>query len=34
MRVISYRRLREFCEQHADVRGVVDNWFKVASKAD
>jgi mRNA interferase HigB len=34
MRVVSYRRLREFHEKHADVRSVLDNWFKVASKAD
>lgn len=34
MHVISYRRLREFGKQHADCRDVLDNWFKVASKAD
>jgi mRNA interferase HigB len=34
MRVVSYRRLREFYEKHADARNVLDNWFKVASKAD
>jgi mRNA interferase HigB len=34
MHVISYRRLREFSEQHADCREVLDSWFKVAAKAD
>jgi mRNA interferase HigB len=33
MHVISYRRLREYAEKHADVRDVLDNWYKVASKA-
>jgi mRNA interferase HigB len=33
MHVISYRRLREYVEKHADVRDVLDNWYKVASKA-
>ncbi len=33
MHVISYRRLREYAEKHADVRDVLDNWHKVASKA-
>lgn len=33
MHVISYRRLREYAEKHADVRDALDNWYKVASKA-
>jgi mRNA interferase HigB len=33
MHVISYRRLREFSEQHADCREALDDWFKVVSKA-
>ncbi|MBH8564164.1 type II toxin-antitoxin system HigB family toxin [Nostoc sp. CENA67] len=34
MHVISYRRLREFCEKHADCRTALDNWYKIASNAD
>lgn len=34
MHIISYRRLREFQEQHSDCLNALDNWFKVASKAD
>ncbi len=33
MRIISYRRLREYAERHADCRQALDNWFRVASKA-
>ena len=33
MHVISYRRLREYAEKHANVRDILDNWYKVASKA-
>jgi mRNA interferase HigB len=33
MHVISYRRLREYAEKHADIRDVLDNWYKVASGA-
>ncbi len=33
MHVISYKRLREFSEQHADCLDALDNWFKVAKKA-
>ena len=33
MHVISYRRLREYAEKHADVRDALDNWYKIASKA-
>jgi len=34
MHVISYRRLREFCEQHSDCCSALGNWFKVAQKAN
>lgn len=34
MHVISYRLLREFSEKHAACREVIDNWYKIASKAD
>lgn len=34
MHVISYRRLREYGETHADCCEVLDNWFKVAQKAN
>ena len=34
MHVISYKRLREFGEQHSDCRDALDNWFKVAKKVD
>jgi mRNA interferase HigB len=33
MRIISYRRLREYSDSHADCSEALDNWFKVASKA-
>jgi mRNA interferase HigB len=33
MHVITYKRLREFCESHADSCEALDEWFKVASKA-
>jgi len=34
MHVISYRILREYTVSHADCRDAIDNWYKVASKAD
>ncbi|MBD2335922.1 type II toxin-antitoxin system HigB family toxin [Calothrix sp. FACHB-156] len=34
MHVISYRILREYTASHADCREAIDNWYKVASKAD
>jgi mRNA interferase HigB len=34
MHVISYKCIREFCKLHADCRDALDNWFKVASKAN
>ena len=34
MHVISYRRLREYAEKHSDCRDSLDNWYKIASKAD
>jgi mRNA interferase HigB len=34
MHVISYRRLRKFGEEHSNCSVVLDNWYKIASKAD
>ncbi len=34
MHIISYKRLREFSGQHAGCEEALDNWFKVARKAD
>ena len=34
MHVISYTRIREFSESHADIIEALDNWSKVASKAN
>lgn len=34
MHVISYRRLREYSQKHADCREALDDWYKVATKAD
>ena len=34
MHVIGYRRLRTFIERHADCRDALNNWFKVAKKAN
>jgi mRNA interferase HigB len=34
MHVISYRKLREFGEKHANGRDALDSWYKVASKLD
>ena len=34
MRVISYRRIREFANQHPDCQTALDNWYKVASQAN
>ena len=33
MHVISYRRLREFTNKHADSRISLENWYKIASQA-
>ena len=33
MHIISYRRMREYSESHADCLEALDNWFKIASKA-
>ncbi|WAN68844.1 type II toxin-antitoxin system HigB family toxin [Moorena producens JHB] len=33
MHVISYRRLREFSEKHADCHDALDNWYKIANQA-
>jgi mRNA interferase HigB len=32
MHVISYRKLREYGEKHANCKDALDNWYKVASK--
>jgi mRNA interferase HigB len=34
MRVISRKRLREFCESHADACEALYAWYKVASRLD
>ncbi|MBE9012567.1 type II toxin-antitoxin system HigB family toxin [Pseudanabaenaceae cyanobacterium LEGE 13415] len=34
MHIISYKRLREFAKRHSDSLSALDNWYKVASKAD
>ena len=34
MHVISFSRLREFGKRHADSQNALDNWFKVASRAN
>ncbi|NEP83136.1 MAG: type II toxin-antitoxin system HigB family toxin [Okeania sp. SIO3B3] len=34
MHVISYRRLREYAGKHNDCNDCLDNWYKVASKAN
>jgi mRNA interferase HigB len=33
MHVISRKKLREFWQQHADAHDVLDNWYKIATKA-
>ncbi|MEG3871987.1 MULTISPECIES: type II toxin-antitoxin system HigB family toxin [unclassified Microcoleus] len=33
MHIISYKRVREYSETHADCGEALDNWFKIASKA-
>ena len=32
MHVISYRKLREYGEKHANCKDALDNWYRVASK--
>jgi mRNA interferase HigB len=32
MHVISYRRLREYAEKHANIRDALDSWYKVSTK--
>ncbi|MBD2453450.1 type II toxin-antitoxin system HigB family toxin [Nostoc sp. FACHB-87] len=34
MHVISRKKLREFCQIHADSREALDDWFQAASKAN
>jgi mRNA interferase HigB len=33
MHVISRKNLREFCQKHGDCYEVLDDWYKIASKA-
>ena len=32
MHVISYRKLREYGDKHANCKDALDNWYKVSSK--
>jgi mRNA interferase HigB len=32
MHVISYRRLREYAEKHANIRDALDSWYKISTK--
>ena len=34
MHVISYRKIREFTQKYTSSRSVLDNWYKIASKAN
>ncbi|GAP95192.1 type II toxin-antitoxin system HigB family toxin [Leptolyngbya sp. NIES-2104] len=34
MRVISRKKLREFCKGHADACDALYNWYRVSSKAN
>lgn len=34
MRIISYRKLREFCEVHPDSEPSLDAWYAAAENAD
>ena len=34
MHVISYKRIREFCQRHADSCEALDAWFKLAKQAE
>jgi mRNA interferase HigB len=33
MHVISRKKLREYCQSHADSCEALDDWYKIASKA-
>jgi mRNA interferase HigB len=33
MHVISYKRIRQFYQDHADAHTPLDNWYKLASQA-
>lgn len=33
MHVISYRKIREFATKHADSRQALDDWYRIANKA-
>jgi mRNA interferase HigB len=32
MHVISYRRLREYAEKHANIRDALNSWYKISTK--
>ncbi|MEA5617022.1 type II toxin-antitoxin system HigB family toxin [Cronbergia sp. UHCC 0137] len=34
MHVISRKKLREYCQEHADCCGSLDDWYFIASKAN
>ena len=34
MHVISRKKLREFCQKHADCCEILDDWYRIASKAN
>lgn len=34
MHVISRKKLRQFCQKHADCCEALDDWYIIASKAD
>lgn len=34
MHVISYRKIREFTQKYPSTRSSLDNWYKVANKAN
>ncbi len=34
MHVISRKKLREFCRTHGDCDEALDDWYKIASKAE
>ncbi|VEP17948.1 conserved hypothetical protein [Hyella patelloides LEGE 07179] len=34
MHIISYKKIREFADRHADCQNALDNWYKVAKSAN
>jgi len=34
MHVISRKKLRDYCKQHADCCEALDDWYKICSQAD